>query len=118
MITRSSSSSRTVTFLPPFFLTDFDTPAPAGDYVVDTEEEEVGSILFPARRRISTTIRLRVAGATECRQIDPLNWQRPWFATALGQPRSQAIDTPSGKDRAERVRRYFLRRGAQAEVGK
>ena len=57
MTTRTSS--KTVTFKRPFFLTGFDRPQPAGSYVVETDEELLEAVSFPAYRRLSTLIQLR-----------------------------------------------------------
>jgi hypothetical protein len=65
------STTRTVTFQRPFVLEDFPMLAPAGDYVIDTEEEEIDTMLSSSWRRISTTIRVRVDGAIEFRSVDP-----------------------------------------------
>jgi len=63
--------SRTVAFTRPFVLKGFPELLPAGDYVVDTEEEELDSVLVQGWRRLSTTMRVRAGGAVETRSIDP-----------------------------------------------
>ena len=68
MTTRSKSV--VVKFRRPFILGGFDTVQSAGDYVVDTEEEQIDSISVSAWRRVSTTMRVRADGATEFRSID------------------------------------------------
>ncbi len=70
MATRTTR--QTVTFRRPFLLTGFESEQPAGDYVVDTEEEFLESISFPAWRRVATTIRLGRNGTTEYLPIDPV----------------------------------------------
>jgi hypothetical protein len=65
------TTSKTITFRRPFVLEDFPTLLPAGTYVVDTNEEELDSVLFQGWRRVSTTIRVRVDGAEEVRPVDP-----------------------------------------------
>ncbi len=69
MATRTSS--RTVTFVRPFVLDNFPELLPAGDYLVDTEEEELDSMLSQGWRRVSTTMRVRVGAEVEIRAVDP-----------------------------------------------
>jgi hypothetical protein len=52
------TTSRTVTFARPFFLSGIVEPQPAGNYTVETDEEPVGNGPITAYRRISTLIRL------------------------------------------------------------
>ena len=68
MVTRISS--RKVTFKRPFLLGGFETTAPAGDYVIDTEEEQLDTATVSAWRRIATVIRVPVSGAIEHRTVD------------------------------------------------
>ena len=65
MTTRTTS--RTVTFRRPFVLTDFTQLAPAGDYIIDTEEHFVAKTW----RRVSTLLRLDDFGVAEHRSVDP-----------------------------------------------
>jgi hypothetical protein len=44
-----------VTFVRPFVLKGFDQELPAGDYVVETDEELLQGLSFPAYRRVATT---------------------------------------------------------------
>jgi hypothetical protein len=60
MTTRTSR--RTVTFTRPFSLRGIDGVQPAGAYTVETDEELLGSLSFPAYRRVATTIFLPSAG--------------------------------------------------------
>jgi hypothetical protein len=68
---RTRRHSRTITFQRPFILDGFDKMQPAGSYVVETEEEELGTISVPAYRHMATTIILRSLGKTEYFRIDP-----------------------------------------------
>lgn len=52
------SSTATVTFAHPFSLTGIDGVLPAGTYAVETEEELVEGVSFPAYRRLSTVLLL------------------------------------------------------------
>jgi hypothetical protein len=50
------TTKRTVTFTKPFVLGDFDEVLPAGDYVVDTDEDLLHGLSFSAFIRVSTII--------------------------------------------------------------
>jgi hypothetical protein len=65
------TTSKTVTFKRPFIVSGFDQVQAAGTYTVDTEEEQLDAISFPAWKRIATVIELKKAGATEYQRIDP-----------------------------------------------
>lgn len=56
MTTRTSSE--TVTFMHPFRLSGVDEVQPAGRYLVETDEELLQTLSFPAYRRLSTFIHL------------------------------------------------------------
>lgn len=59
-------SSRTkremMSFAAPFTVPGLEGAIPAGTYEVETEEELLEELSFPAYRRVSTTIRLPVPG--------------------------------------------------------
>lgn len=69
MTTRTTSA--TIVFRHPFCLDGIDQGQPAGDYIIDTEEELVDALSFPVWRRVSTVMRLTRLGATEHVAIDP-----------------------------------------------
>ena len=52
-----------VVFKRPFLLKGWAEPHPAGTYAVETEEELIEGLSFPAYRRVSTTITRHPAGA-------------------------------------------------------
>lgn len=52
------TSEKTVTFRKPFVLGGLDEVLPAGDYSVETDEELLDGVSFPAYRRILTVIHL------------------------------------------------------------
>jgi len=54
------TTSKTVTFLHPFNLTGMGNVQPAGTYTVETDEELLEPLSFPAYRWISTLMRLPV----------------------------------------------------------
>lgn len=56
MTTRTSGE--TVTLLHPFRLSGMDEILPPGRYLVETEEERLEGVSFPAYRRLSTVIHL------------------------------------------------------------
>jgi len=66
MITRTRDE--TVTFLHPFKLSGADEVQPAGRYVVETDEELLQTLSFPAYRRLSTFIRL--GGSPNSNELD------------------------------------------------
>ncbi len=73
MTTRTRKN--TVSFRRPFFLGGLDELLPAGDYVVETDEELIQGISFPAYRRILTVIHLREGSGnpnlTRAMTVDP-----------------------------------------------
>lgn len=73
MTTRTSKT--TVTFRRPFVLGGFDEVLQAGTYSVETDEELLEGISFPAYRRILTVIHLHAQpghpGLTQMLTIDP-----------------------------------------------
>ena len=66
---------KTVTFRRPFILGGLDEVLPAGAYCVETDEELLDSISFPAYRRILTVMHLHPKpsdpGLTQTLTIDP-----------------------------------------------
>jgi len=66
------TTRRNVTFVRPFTLSDIEGVLPAGTYLVETDEEEIGGPSFVAYRRVATTIHLHNRGVTEVFQIDPV----------------------------------------------
>ena len=57
MTTRTTK--RTVIFTRPFSLSGFDGEQPAGSYSVETDEELLDSVSFPAYRRLATMMQLK-----------------------------------------------------------
>ena len=70
------TTSRTVTFVHPFNLSGTDEVQPAGIYTVETDEELLEPLSFPAYRRISTLMRLparpRSTMVSQIVEINPL----------------------------------------------
>ena len=73
------TSRKTVTFRQPFSLSGIDEVQPAGTYTVETDEELLPGVSFPAYRRIASLIYLRSRGGgavvEEIANIDPLELQ-------------------------------------------
>jgi hypothetical protein len=67
----SRTIDRTVTFHQSFILGDGDGPYPPGEYLVQTDEEMIEQLSFPAWRRVATVIHVRKGGATQVLTIDP-----------------------------------------------
>jgi len=69
------TTKNTVTFNKPFILGGLDEVLPAGAYNVETDEELLEGISFPAYRRILTLIQLHASpgrpGVTQTLTIDP-----------------------------------------------
>ena len=56
-------------FKHPFLLKGWSEPLPAGTYAVETEEELIEGLSFPAYRRVSTTITRQAARAGALVQV-------------------------------------------------
>ena len=73
MTTRTTRQS--VTFRRPFSIRGAKDVQPAGTYIVETDEELLEALSFPAYRRVSTSIILPVrgggSGSYEVLRIDP-----------------------------------------------
>jgi hypothetical protein len=86
MIVRTSR--KTVTFTRPFSLSGIDEAQPPGTYVVETDEELLEDLSFPAYRRVATLIWLRSqpgrAIAEQMVAIDPLELEAAQERDAAG----------------------------------
>jgi hypothetical protein len=73
------TSRKSVTFTRPFSLSGIDEVQPAGTYTVETDEELLPGLSFPAYRRIATLIFLRSRRGRpiveEVANVDPLELQ-------------------------------------------
>lgn len=54
----SRTTTRTVTFLMPFSVAAANHELPAGAYLVETDEELIQGLSFPAYRRVATFLRI------------------------------------------------------------
>lgn len=83
------TSRKSVTFRRPFSLSGVGEVQPAGTYAVETNEELVEGVSFPAWRRTSTVLLLRRPGAIgigEDVEIDPQELQAVQDSDALELP--------------------------------
>ena len=69
------TTKTTVTFRKPFTLGAGAVPLPAGVYIVETDEERLEGLSFPAYRRILTVISLQpgpgISALTRALTVDP-----------------------------------------------
>lgn len=65
--------SEDVVFKRPFLLKGWAEPHPAGTYAVETEEELIEGLSFPAYRRVSTTLTRRPNRAGALVQAIPID---------------------------------------------
>jgi hypothetical protein len=84
------TSRKTVTFRRPFSLSGLDEMQPAGTYTVETNEEMLEGLSFPAWRRTATVILLRpqvgAAGLGQDLEIDPVELETVEDSDALNLP--------------------------------
>jgi hypothetical protein len=82
------TSTKTVTFMRPFWLKGVDRLLPPADYRVVTDEELIEGLSFPAYHRISTAIFVPApsGSAIEMVTIDPLDLEAALEQDAAGQP--------------------------------
>ena len=84
----------TVTFTRPFSLSGFDGEQPAGTYSVETDEELLESVSFPAYRRLATMMQIEpssrsAGGVLQVAVVDP---QQLEAALAVDAAHSEAYD--------------------------
>jgi hypothetical protein len=100
----SRTTSKTVTFQRPFLLTGFEGVQAAGTYTVDTQEEQIASISFPAWKRVSTGIHLDRAGAIECVPIDPAELHEALMRDGAQENPSHPASAAAGENRRHAAR--------------
>lgn len=77
MLTRSQRT--TIVFRRQFVMKGLDRPQPAGTYVIETEEELLEGLSFPAYRRVSTTMTLRAQApgtVLQAQLVDPAELEK------------------------------------------
>lgn len=71
------TSQRTLQFAHPFQLKNMDAASPAGAYLLETDEELLQELSFPAYRRIATRLLLPITPGSsilgEVIDVDPLD---------------------------------------------
>jgi hypothetical protein len=92
MTTRTTKAA--VTFTRPFSLSGFDGEQPAGSYSVETDEELLDGVSFPAYRRTETRMHLEggssgIHGAIQIGVVDPKQLEA---ALAVDVTHTQAYD--------------------------
>jgi hypothetical protein len=65
--------SEALVFRNPFQLRGWAEAHPAGTYAMETEEELIEGLSFPAYRRVATTITREVTAGGHCRQVIPVD---------------------------------------------
>ena len=99
----SRTTEKTVTFKKPFSLTGFDEELPAGDYIVETEEELLEGLSFPAYRRKLTLIYLpanpRRPGCRQALPIDPNDLDAALLRDQAVKDYPPATDTSPGSNK-------------------
>ena len=100
------SKSVVVTFRRPFILDGFDKVLSAGNYIVDTEEEQIDSISISAWRRVSTTMRVRIDGTTEFRSIDADELKEALLRDGAQDDPALPPSAGSAKGRYDRARKH------------
>ena|ERR1700749_4891882 len=100
------TTTKTVTFQRPFVLEGFPELLPAGTYWVDTEEEPLDSLIVMGWRRVSTTLRVRIDGAVECREVDPDALHEALMRDGAQGQRTTPMSRPSAKDRLNHARQF------------
>jgi hypothetical protein len=70
------TTEKTVRFNRAFTLAGSDHDYPAGEYLVQTDEEMLEQLSFAAWKRIATTILLKEGGTTQSIAVDPAELER------------------------------------------
>jgi len=106
------TESKDVVFVRPFILDGMDAVQPAGTYTVQTEEERLDTLSFPAWRRVSTVLRLARAGQTEYLPVDPGQLHEALMRDGAQQDPSLPLSPTGPRARRERARsmRFTLRK--------
>ena len=99
-------TSKTVTFQRPFILAGFSQVQPPGTYTVETEEEQIDSVSFPAWKRTMTIMHLKDGVTTEYHPIDPGELREALLRDEAQEDPGVAPSSTKGRhDRARAVRR-------------
>jgi hypothetical protein len=113
------TSQKTVTFRRPFSLSGMDRVQPAGSYTVETNEELLEGVSFPAWRRTATIMLLRpqvgAAGPGEDLEVDPLELAAAQEGDALDLP-DVAVEASLGELLADGVLQQAVRSAGLSPV--
>jgi hypothetical protein len=86
------TTKSTVTFVRPFRLGPFGEQLPAGRYLIETDEELLDGMSFPAYQRTATMMQLmpdrRRPGVTEIAMVDPQQLEEALTMDGLQPPMS------------------------------
>ena len=92
----SRTKRATVTFQFPFVLDGHDREFPAGDYEVQTDEELVEGLSFPAYRRVATRLCVRrKPGVTELLPISRASLVTAQLGDEIAAKKDAALDVPN-----------------------
>ena len=95
----SRTTTRTVTFLMPFSVAAANHQLPAGAYLVETDEELIHGLSFPAYRRVATFLRIpQPRGQSDRHHSVPIDPEE--LETALARDLASYTET---KERREAV---------------
>ena len=100
--------SRTVVFRHPFVLGGFERVAPAGSYLVETEEEEIEGTA--AWRRMGTIMHIHSAGMTEYVKIDPADLDKAIARDAGAEEPTAALTARLDAERMKNNARLMRRK--------
>jgi hypothetical protein len=104
----SRTTSKTVTFQRPFVLAGFEELQGAGTYIVDTREEQITAISYPAWKRVSTVIQLNRAGAIEHVPIDPSELHEALMRDGAQEDPAHPASVAAGETRRHHARNTRL----------
>ena len=105
-------TSKTVTFQRPFLLAGFGKLQPPGSYIVETEEEQLDSISFPAWKRTVTIIHLKDGVTTEYQPVDPDELQEALLRDEAQEDpaATPGPDSAAGRQAQARASRFVRRK--------
>jgi len=99
----SRTISKSVTFARPFRLDGLDRIQPAGNYTVETDEELLQALSFPAYRRTDTRIRLPIVGSEQVARIDPAELEAALARDGMNESGREEPPVGSSADRVLRL---------------
>ena len=98
-------TSRTVTFRMPFSIAAAERELPAGAHLVETDEELIQGLSFPAYRRVASFLRIPQArgpsGQLHSVRVDPDNSKRRWRGTSSATTKTKDQRAPADDGRRD-----------------